>query len=202
MSKSTLATEVAELQGNSAFLSEFLDVPVFNLTQSEPSQTKPIAKPEATAEPVAVTASQEKMDEKPVVSPQPTPVPPPVVAKVVMTKTVTAEPPKKNYQGKYVIWTASQPTAEERVLIKKIIEAVRIPAASLVLETANTLDHADWSSTPFVFAFGIQNLPGALNTLSSWEGTRLLKTCTLAELNADLNQKKALWLALKQAFKL
>ncbi len=201
MSKSALETEVDQLQANGAFLSDFLNVPLFDLTQERPVAVATLAR---TAEQNKLAQVQAQVDK---IAPQPpvssTPVTSlPAAPKVVMTKPIAGIPPRKNYGGKYVIWTPNQPLPEERILIKKIIEAVGIPAASLVLETATTTEHADWSTTPFVFAFGIQFVPGGLHTVNSWQGTQLLKTVTLSALNTDLNQKKVLWAVLKQAFKL
>lgn len=207
MSKSSLEVEVDQLQANAAFLSDFLDVSLYNLS---PAKEQPTANPpQATAQPQApaTVSPVEKKVAKPAetVAAEPAatlPIAPAVVTKIVMTKAAAAVPPKKNYAGKYVIWTPQPPSPVERILIKKIIEAVRIPASSLSLETATTTDHADWSTTPFVFAFGIAKLPGTMHSVNSWEGTKLLNSCSLATLNADVNQKKALWASLKQAFKI
>ena len=203
MSKSTLVTEVEALQGNTAFISEFLDVPIFDLGTKEHVQAdalqqrseKEIAPPPTN---VAETAAPQRIEQAPVIET----VTPAVLPKVVMPKVAVSLPVKRTFDGKYVIWTPGKPTASERVLIKKIIEAVHIPAASLVLENDINVDASDWSTATFVFAFGITAAPGAIHQLSEWQGTRLLKICSLAELDADLNQKKALWAALKLAFKL
>lgn len=204
MSKSTLATEVEALQGNTAFLSEFLDVPLFELnnTIAEIQQTSetPIPKketalaPDSPAVPILKTVT-------PTATASPETVA--VLPKVVMPKVaVPLATPKKSYDGKYVIWTLQKPLPEERLLIKKIIEAVGIPAANLILETEMNAEANDWSSTPFVFAFGVEMLKLPLNQTVEWQGTRLLNTHSLAELSTNVNHKKSLWLALKLAFKL
>jgi hypothetical protein len=203
MSKSNLTDEVEALQGNMAFLTEFLDIPHYKIVGKRAEDEKTAEMSAADDVTVQPPTSVQISAERPADPLQPQPLTPVVVVpKVVMTKTVVQESPKKNYGGKYVIWTPNKPLPDERVLIKKIIEAVHILAADLVLETNTELAAADWSSTPLVFAFGIQNLPGELHQIYNWQGTRMLKTCSLAELSTDLNQKKALWGTLKITFKL
>jgi len=201
MSKSTLAAEVEALQGNTAFLSEFLDLPVFDLgakaTNEEQAELAPTSPKDAVKITTIPATDQIKTETAEAEAPAST-----VVPKIVMPKVTIPQVSKRNYGGKYVIWTPGKPASDERVLIKKIIEAVGIPASALVLENDTNPEAADWSSSPFVFAFGVTTVPGNLHQMIAWQGTRLLKTCSLAELNADLNQKKALWVSLKQAFKL
>lgn len=199
MSKSTLAAEVDALQGNAAFISEFLDVPIFDIrprveTEEEKKTVSDLPKESAKTALVSLveTSKTEKVE---ILAPT-------AVPKVVMPKMAEVQLIKRNYAGKYVIWTPEKPAPEERILIKKIIEAVGISAANLVLENDTNPEAADWSSSAFVFAFDITTVPGELHQLLEWQGTRLLKTCSLKMLNADLNQKKALWLSLKQAFKI
>ena len=199
MSKSTLAAEVDALQGNAAFISEFLDVPIFDLRpravteeEKKPESDLPKESAKTTLVSLVETSKTEKVE-----IPASTAIP-----KVIMPKMAEVQLIKRNYAGKYVIWTPEKPAPEERILIKKIIEAVGISAAELVLENDTNPEAADWSSSPFVFAFDITTVPGELHQLIEWRSTRLLKTCSLKMLNADLNQKKALWLSLKQAFKI
>lgn len=203
MSKSILTAEVEALQWNTAFISEFMDIPIFDLQTQAAAETETTAEFEVSQEDVKPAVNQEvAVVQTEVPAQKPAVVAPPTVTKIVMPKITATAVAKKNFAGKYVIWTPGKPTPDERVLIKKIIEAVGIPASSLVLENETNPELADWSSSPFVFAFGVTTVPGNLYQLSDWQGTKLLKTSSLAELSADVNQKKALWAGLKQAFKL
>ncbi len=198
MSKSGLQAELSTLKSNAAFLTEFLATEVYqmdagNLPEKQAEEkTKPVQEPtalpsEAAVNSVAATAGEKSAEMKPDTATNPTSTVSPVIA-------------KKNYEGKYVIWTSEAPSPAERLLIKKIIAAVNIPAARLVLETNPDPEGSDWSTSAFVFAFGVATVDEKHNLTTSWKGTRLLKTCTLAELDSSVEYKKSLWAALKATF--
>jgi hypothetical protein len=203
MSKSGLQAELKSLKSNEAFLNEFLGTEIYSIGNEKVAEN-------TTLEPTTVAVEKSlPVAEKPVKSyttesDQPTSETPPVTAKLEPEPAVLPKkeevPTRKNYDGKYVIWATETPSPAERQLIKKIIAAINIPAAQLVLETNADSELSDWSGSAFVFAFGITTITEKLHHTAAWKGTRLLKTYSLAELEANIEFKKELWKALKTSF--